>query len=153
MVEQMLLDGLDSSALLVQQAYAIGAMGFLLCLLPTLPLVAAYYRYCLTMRRLTHRRTIQIAQYAESVGAGEQGTLRVNSGAFNMTSLVFSIAVVLAFYWEIDYGTAIVSLLIGYAGNTMAIAVLAIGLYTMLFATLLFSICAFAGFRSLEPSN
>ncbi len=151
MVEQMLLDGLDSRALLVQQAYAIGAMGFLLCLLPMLPLVAAYYRYCLTMCRLTHRRTIQIAQYAESVSAGEQTALRANSGAFNIILFVLSIAVVLALYWEIDYG--IVSSFIDYAGNTVVIAALAVGLYTMLFITLVFSIWAFAGFRSLEPSN
>ncbi len=147
LVEQLLLEGWSSSALHAQRAYAIGAMGFLLCMLSTLPLVAAYYRYCLSICSLTHRRRIQIAQNLESVSDSEEKTLRLNSGPYNLMLLVLSVALMLAFYCE--FGNSIVGLLVEYTRNKVVIALPALGLYAMLFNSLLFSIRTFACLRSL----
>ncbi len=150
-VEEMLGYGFEHRALLMQQAYAIGATLILLILLATIPFLPAYYKLGEAMYRLARRRKMQLARDQERASRGERGIILINTVTGFAIAAVFLIAVTLSFgiYWEgkID----------GYGEfddvyrDTPTIASQAIGMYGALYMSLMSMFRAFVCFRSRMP--
>ncbi len=152
-VEQMLGYGFEHHALLMRQAYAIGATLFLLILLATIPFLPAYYKLGEAMYRLARRRKMQLARDQERASRGERGFILFNTVTGFAIVAVFCIAVMLSFglYWEgkIDVYVEFDDVYI----ETHAIAFQAIGMYMSLLLALVSMFRACVCFRTTVQSK